>query len=291
MFGWIFSGIHTWWIGLMIAERHGQHTGPRLGIQHRLEDAIVETLLKPEPVVYVHWGAYESGKSWAARNAAKRLQAEGRLVMLFDDYHLTHKPDERNWLRAAIGVPKDCADRRLGLFLPADRKSVVILDHPDFLIKQYGARQVVETVRGELGIPTLILVTSWERAIELKGVGCQLLGEPGFGRWTPAELDTLWAQPRTCSSKKGATVEVDAETLALIKECGKLSGSPGILMHELMEAELGGCNKPMRHRARLMNAEWENGTRALKGEDMQEVTGQFPDKDGRFRWDSLRSSA
>ena len=285
MFGWIFTGIHTWWIGLMIAERHSQHTGPRLGIQHRVEDAMVETLLKPEPTVYVHWGAYESGKSWAARNAAKRLQAEGRLAMLFDDYHLTHKADVRDWLRASIGVPKDCADRRFGLFLPADRQSVIILDHPDFLIKQYGARRVVETLKWELGIPTLILVTSWEQAIELKRVGCKLLGEPGFGRWTPAELDSLWAQPRTCSSKKGATVVVDEETLALIKECGKLSGSPGILMHELMEAELGECNKPMRHRARLMNAEWENGTRALSGEDMQGVTGRFPDKDGRFHWD------
>ena len=286
MFGWIFTGIHTWWIGLLIAERHSQHTGPRLGIQHRLEDAIVETLLKPEPIVYVHWGAYESGKSWAARNAAKRLQAEGRLVMLFDDYYLTHSPEERDWLRAAIGVPYYCADKRFGLFLPADRKAVVILDHPDFLIKQYGARQVVETLRRQLGIPALILVTSWERAIELKGVGCQLLGEPGFGRWTPEELDTLWAQPRTsCRYSKRARVEVDAETLALIKECGELSGSPGILMHELVEAEGGECSKPMRHRARLMNAEWENGTRALKGGDMQAVTGQFPDKDGRFHWD------
>ena len=142
----------------------------------------------------------------------------------------------------------------------------------------------MEALRWELDIPTLILVTSWELAIELKeGMGCRLLGEPGFGRWTPAELDSLWAQPRTRSSKPG--VVVDEETLALIKECGELSGSPGILMHELMEAELGECNRSMRRRARLMNAEWENGTRALNGEDMQGGVGRFPDKDGRFHWD------
>ena len=109
----------------MIAERHCQDNGPRLGIQHRVEDAMVEALRKPEPIVYVHWGAYESGKSWAAMNAAKRLQAEGRLAMLLEGYGLTHMKHIRDWLRASIGVPKDCADKRLVLFLPADRKTTL----------------------------------------------------------------------------------------------------------------------------------------------------------------------
>jgi hypothetical protein len=42
--------------------------------------------------------------------------------------------------------------------------------------------------------------------------------------------------------------------------------------------------------ARLMNAEWENGTHLLKGEvrkDMAGVTRQFPDQDGRFHWDDV----
>jgi hypothetical protein len=38
-------------------------------------------------------------------------------------------------------------------------------------------------------------------------------------------------------------------------------------------------------RAELINTEWENGIRALSGENMQGVTGQFPDKDLRFRWE------
>jgi hypothetical protein len=40
------------------------------------------------------------------------------------------------------------------------------------------------------------------------------------------------------------------------------------------------------HRARLIDAEWYNGIRALNGADMQGVTGRFPDKDGVFHWDS-----
>jgi hypothetical protein len=35
-----------------------------------------------------------------------------------------------------------------------------------------------------------------------------------------------------------------------------------------------------------MNAEWENGSRALSGEDMAGVSGRFPDQNGVFHWDS-----
>ena len=146
------------------------------------------------------------------------------------------------------------------------------------MIKQYGKRALVD-VLGELGIPALILVSSWERAIDLKGAGCRLLGEPGFARWSPGELGVLWEGAR---SRTGGG---DAQKLELVRECGELSGAPGILLHELGEAEHSICSKPMLNRARLLHAEWENGTRALRGEDMVGVTGRFPDKDGRFHWD------
>jgi hypothetical protein len=41
------------------------------------------------------------------------------------------------------------------------------------------------------------------------------------------------------------------------------------------------------HRAKLIAVEWENGIRALNGEDIQGVTGRFPDKDGTFHWDKI----
>jgi hypothetical protein len=43
------------------------------------------------------------------------------------------------------------------------------------------------------------------------------------------------------------------------------------------------------HRARLIAAEWENGIRALNGEDMKGVTGRFPDKNHTFHWDEPRA--
>jgi hypothetical protein len=42
---------------------------------------------------------------------------------------------------------------------------------------------------------------------------------------------------------------------------------------------------PNMQRAKLMDIEWKNGIRALNGEDMQGVTGRFPDKNGTFHWD------
>ena len=284
MLAQIITSVHTWWIGLSIAARHSsKHVGPARGIQSRLEDAIVATLLKPEPRIYVHWGVYQSGKAWAARNAAARLQATGRLVMLVHGYDYTYKPEIRDWLRVSVGVPDDRATDRLGSFLPSDKHPVMILSSAESLIRRYGERSLVDAL-GELGIPALIMVSSWERAVDLKEAGCRLLGEPGFGKWTPTELDLLWgrARPFTGGGK--------AQNLELVRECGELSGAPGILLHELDRAKHERHSEPMLHRARLINAEWENGRRALNGEDMGGATGRFPDKDGRFHWDEPRVS-
>ena len=88
--GQIITHIHTALITHQIEAWH-QHAGPRRGIPHRLEDAIVHTLSKPSPNIYVHWGAYESGKTRAASNAAIRLQAEGKLVILRHGYDFTYQ--------------------------------------------------------------------------------------------------------------------------------------------------------------------------------------------------------
>jgi hypothetical protein len=61
----------------------------------------------------------------------------------------------------------------------------------DFLMRKlYGENELVETLL-ELGIPVLILITSWEQALDLKKQGCQVLGGLGLGRWTQQELENL----------------------------------------------------------------------------------------------------
>ena len=274
--GQVLTSIHTAWIGILIDERH-QHVGPRRGLQHRLEDAIVNTLSRPASEVYVHWGAYESGKSRAASNAAIRLQAEGKLVMLMHGFDFTFKKDIYSWLRIGIGIPEDRSKDKISTFFPADKQTVLIIDHADYLFKRYGETDVVNALY-TLGIPVLILVSSWERAVDLKKQGCLLLGPTLLGFWTEHELDELYETfPERLKRK------VEANKLSELRECARLTGSPGVLVFGSHEE-----HKPNMRRAKLIETEWENGIRALNGEDMQGVTGRFPDKDGVFHWDGGR---
>ncbi len=128
----------------------------------------------------------------------------------------------------------------------------------------------------ELEIPVLILVTSWERAVELRNAGCELLGEPGFGRWTEDELNNLF---QTFSPEIQA--KSSATKLGLIGSA-VMSGSPAMLD---VECRFGETTKPNMLRSSLMHNEWINGMRALQGQDMGEITGRFPDKKGTFHWD------
>ena len=270
--GQIITQMETCIITHQIQARH-HFEGQRRGLQNRLEDAIVSTLSKPASEVYVHWGAYESGKSWAARNAAIRLKAEGKFVMLMQGFDFTFKKDIYSWLRIGIGIPEDQSNHKISTFFPTDKQTVLIIDHAEYIIKTYGETNLVNTLY-TLGIPVLILVSSWERAVDLKKQGCMLLGPTLLGFWTQQELDTLY---NTFSEHLKRKVEANKPEL---RECALLAGSPGILVFESHDEF-----KPSMRRAKLIAAEWENGIRALNGEDMQGVTGRFPDKNSNFHWD------
>ena len=272
--------ILTSMIKSQILYRH-TNIGERRGLASRLEDAIVDVLRRDNNetcgMCYVHWGVYESGKTWAARNAAIRLQEEhGKLVIHRDGWDFSHKKTVRDWLQISVGIPGDRGGDKLSTFLPD--KSVMIVDHPDFLIEQHGGPGLVVGLR-ELEIPVLILVNSWERAVELRNSGCQLLGEPGFARWSEDELNGLF---KTFSSP--LIQDKDSATLVSLMDVGVLSGSPGILFYECHYEER--C-KPNKRRAKLMDNEWVNGILALNGRDMtiHETTGRFPDKHGIFHCD------
>ena len=273
------SNILTSMIKSQILYRH-THMGKRRGLPSRLEDAIVDVLRRDNNetcgMCYVHWGVYESGKTWAVSNAAIRLQEEhGKLVIHRDGWDFTHKKTVRDWLQISVGIPGDRAGDKLSRFLPD--KSVMIVDHPDFLIKQHGGTGLVDGLR-ELEIPVLILVNSWERAVELRNSGCQLLGEPGFARWSEDELNELLKTfPEDVHAK-------DSATWLSLMGIGVLSGSPGIFSAGYHERGEKSKSANLR-RAQLMHMEWQNGMRALQGQDMGDTTGMFPDKNGTFHWD------
>ncbi len=218
-----------------------------------------------------------SGKSRAATNAAIRLQEKGKLAICNHGWDFSNKNKIRDWLRLSIGIPADIAIDKYSSFLP-EKRTVLILDHPDFLLKQHGESGVVEGLR-ELKIPALILVNSWERAVELKKSGCELLGEPGFGRWTEGELAELFTTFSPAIRDKTQALKNE------LHQCAVVAGAPGILFHECHFGEK--CMEPDMHRARLMQKEWQNGMRAVQGQDLGDIKGRFPDKDGTFHWDPL----
>jgi hypothetical protein len=61
-------------------------------------------------------------------------------------------------------------------------------------------------------------------------------------------------------------------------EVAVLAGCPGELINDAF-------SKPNMLRAKLIDAEWKNGIRALNGKDMKNVKSRFPDKNGVFHWD------
>ncbi len=138
----------------------------------------------------------------------------------------------------------------------------------------------------ELESPVLLMVSSWELAVDLMKQGCQLLGEPGFGRGTEQELMELFVTSRFPKEikDKPLTQRQDSDSELQVMKCAVLSGAPGILQHESYFFA-----PPNFKRAELIDSEWRNGIRrrALNGEDMCGTSGRFPgpDKDGVFHWD------
>lgn len=93
--------------------------------------------------------------------------------------------------------------------------------------------------------------------------------------WTKDKLTQLYQSlPESRSNCENYTEDFVA--------CATLSCCPGILINDA----LAGITVPDAQSnllcAQIINAEWRNGIRALNGEDMQGVTGRFPDKNGMF---------
>jgi hypothetical protein len=253
----------------MITTRHALKA-PRSFLPSRLEDTLVGMFSRPvDNQVYVHWGPFESGKSTAAYNAAYRLQQMGSIIMFIRGYDFYWCKDIREWLRLSIGLDKEIEMHELYQLLPAEKRKLVILDHADMALIKFGS-QVFYSALKELNMPTLVFVSSWEHVVDLQNLGAELIGQPGFSRWTRKELSQLYNSLNKSDRECVASSEV--------MEVAVLAGCPGELINDAF-------SKPNMLRAKLIDAEWKNGIRALNGKDMKNVKSRFPDKNGVFHWD------
>lgn len=230
--------------------------------------------LKSNAGVFVHWGVYGSGKTFAQRKAAILLRDAGRLVISTDGYHVLweERKSLKKFLRRAIGIPTDLSEP-ISNFLT--RPTTVIIDDSDVILRQavdYRGyiKDLLNESREHPKFNVLLMVTSWEWCAELRNLGCTVVGSPS--RWTRADLIGLYNNIPDSMKEKNDPEEVLTTSA--------IAGTPGELIFFA-----GG--KPMTRHAVAINNEWRKGVKALDGLDVPEASS-FPGKDGIFHWDELK---
>jgi hypothetical protein len=243
--------------------------------RHTLEGTLFDALNHSKAGIFVHWGAYESGKSTAVKGAAMRLQEESdRSVIFLQGYYFPWIKSIREWMRKSIGIPD------FGLAQPMSdffrKPTSIVIDHCDLLLREERMDEILKAVH-ELSTESastqkfnvLLMVTSWERAIQLRDNGCNIVGSPS--RWSRDELTqlfyTLPASVRDKWKDQDKNELLDLATLA---------GTPGFLTYVVS----GGDASP--ERASILDMEWRKGTMALEGNSLPGDEGRFPDKNSIF---------
>ena len=275
MLGHLLSTIGTWMLTFQVASRH-LIPAAKQGLFHPAEDAILSALAKDGNDISVYWGAYESGKTVATWNAGLKLQQMDRLCVMLHGYDLTYPKGFASTLRMRIGVPKD---ERASLSTYITRPTSVVIDHFDMLGKNFD--EIIGPIR-ELNTSTVLVVSSWERALELRDThGCKLIGPAGIGRWTADQLESLFLTlPQAIQD---SCVGQEREELLRLSTLAGASGFLTFSIHEMKQHE--SAHQFMAKRAEILDAEWRNGINALTGQVGACAVGRFPDKNGIFHWD------
>ena len=235
--------------------------GPVSQYSHPVENTMMDALKRSG--LYVHWGVYMSGKSRAALNAKSRLQAENHMVIHFNGFDFAGNKDALVWLRRRLGVPEGVQD--LSIKGPA----CVIIDHFEWCMYRQDHNDLLYALR-ETGVGVLLLVSSWERAMELCGAGCELLGNAGCGRWKAEELEALRMTLGHDQTEENMSLSV-------------LSGTPMYLTLNHHDKDTQRAAVREARRAVIQDTEWRKGILALEQGVIMGV-GTFPDRDGYFHW-------
>lgn len=237
--------------------------------------------------IFVHWGVYESGKTWAARNVGFKLQEEEETrVMFLRGYdHNFQLKSVREWLRLSIGGDEEESTS----LKTGDSPTVVIIDHFDPVLDHYGLADTVHALRRELRdrdkdkqrvVKVLLLVTSWELALELRDDGkCKLVSQDAAcGRWNYDHLVGAW-KTLPLYTRLQWTDEEHTNLLSFVVETGAVGD---LVFH--VEEKSRFSDKNLAKRGAVLNNEWSMGIRALDGHAEPGDVGVFPDRHGRYRY-------
>jgi len=267
------------------------------GFNHPMEDSMYAALRQGKKSdqdedgdtcgveIFVHWGVYESGKTWAARNVGFRLQEEDETrVMFLRGYdHTFQLKSVREWLRLSMGD-----DGGVTPLKPGNSPTVVIIDHFDQVLDHYGLVDTVHALRTELRgqknqqgvavVKVLLLVTSWELALELRDDGkCKLVSsDAACGRWNYDHLVGAW---KTLPLKTRLQW-TDEEHTNLLRLCVETGAVGDLMFHVTQKSSFN--EQRLARRGSLLGNEWSMGIRALDGHAEPGEVGVFPNRHGRF---------
>ena len=274
MFASFMQTLYNAMIASMLPSRHTLQQVKPLAYNHPLQRVMFDMLNNSPSGTFLHWGVYGSGKSTAAKHAGLQLQSEGRMVIRVHGYSLLEAKSMSTCLRYSIGVPDDA--QPLSTYF--NRPTTIVVDDFDLILQRESnnngdtlacVRKLAEESEATKKFNVLIIVTSWEWAVQLQENGCKLIGSPS--RWSRDELTELYG--KLPESSRAIRSEQQKEELISISA---LSGTPDFV----------GATRLCPRRAALLDSEWRKGTKALE-EGVQGSTGRFPDKNGNFHWEDL----
>jgi hypothetical protein len=233
-----------------------------------------------KPGVYVHWGVYGSGKTVAAFEISRRLQAEGRTVVFLNGYDWQCR-HPREWLWKFIGIPN--AAEPISAFM---KRGTIVIDDFSPLMKMEGTLELLgELVTDSMstgGFNVMLCVTSWEWATEILKLRWgdwrpKLIGYPGCGMWEREHVEQM---------AEGIYMDASHEAV----RASLRSKTPIFPPGQDRRFYLG--------RAETLDLEWRKGIQALLLLPADSFTvahacqphadaplgpGTFPDKDGFFK--------
>jgi hypothetical protein len=182
----------------------------------------------------------------------------------------------REWLGNVLGIPGTSTEQ-LTVF---QRPTVMILDVAESLIERFGVVEMVQaltSLRHGPDVKVLIIVTSWQRALELRDVGkCKLIGDAACGRWNYDQLMGVW-NTYPLKTRLKWTDDNRASLLRHCVETGAVGELSAYINHHGRFRE-----EQLASRARVLCNEWSMGIRALDGHAEPGDVGIFPDKHGMF---------
>ena len=242
----------------------------------QLANIISSKLSQAPSGVFVHWGAFESGKTTAVRNAAELMKMT-HTVFLLQGYNVGFQNPIGTFLRNELRVPVASSSVSSAF---KKQQGTIIIDHADLMAKHgdylNSLRELARDSHTSQRFNILLVFGSYERAREVlrdTSISAQLVGAPDSGRWTRDDLKALFnEQPEEVRQRW-------SENTDHLLEISTIAGTPAFLNFASVGDKWASENK-----AEMLAYEWRNAMIALRDDTDNDSfqPGRFPNRNGIY---------